>query len=560
MSSSQTLYNGIELPQPWPPRWDRLSLDPPSPPYLVSPPKVIPIDVGRQLFVDDFLIEQTTLSRTMHTAEYHASNPVLEPDKPWEDEGVFIPVSSGRPMVGPFACPFSDGVWYDPDDKLFKMWYMAGRLFATCYASSQDGIHWEKPELDVVPGTNIVHPGNRDTSVVWLDLNATDPQRRYVLYRFEKKPRRGFALHYSADGIHWSDEILRAGECLDRATVFYNPFRGVWVHSLKAIGPVSGYDESIPKSTQGYGDAERIVRYWEQEDLVDSPMWTRSDEPYLWVHTDRRDPVYPGTDCGQPKIYDLDAVAYESLIIGAFAILETYYPGVEEDRPKRNQIQMGFSRDGFHWDRPLRKPLAPVSDTRGDWNWGNMQPAGGICLVVGDELHFYFSGRAGCGRTYPEPITGPDAISARDCDASTGIAVLRRDGFASMDGGAGGGTLTTRPVLFSGKYLFVNVDCSDGELQVEVLDLDGKVIEPFTREGCEHVSVDKTLQSVSWSGIDDLSSLAGQPVRFRFSLTQGRLYSFWVSPQTSGASHGYVAAGGPGFTGHTDTVGMAAGR
>jgi len=47
-------------------------------------------------------------------------------------------------------------------------------------------------------------------------------------------------------------------------------------------------------------------------------------------------------------------------------------------------------------------------------------------------------------------------------------------------------------------------------------------------------------------------------VRFRFHLRLGALYSFWVSPDASGASHGYVAAGGPGFTGPTDTVGTAA--
>ena len=59
-------------------------------------------------------------------------------------------------------------------------------------------------------------------------------------------------------------------------------------------------------------------------------------------------------------------------------------------------------------------------------------------------------------------------------------------------------------------------------------------------------------------GADDLSALAGKPVRFRFHLRNGSLYSFWVSPETSGASHGYVAAGGPGFTGPADTVGQAA--
>ena len=37
------------------------------------------------------------------------------------------------------------------------------------------------------------------------------------------------------------------------------------------------------------------------------------------------------------------------------------------------------------------------------------------------------------------------------------------------------GTLTTRPVTFKGKNLFVNVDCPDGELKVEVLDEDSQV-------------------------------------------------------------------------------------
>ena len=36
------------------------------------------------------------------------------------------------------------------------------------------------------------------------------------------------------------------------------------------------------------------------------------------------------------------------------------------------------------------------------------------------------------------------------------------------------------------------------------------------------------------------------------------LYAFGVSPDANGASHGYVAAGGPGFTSPTDTVGLAA--
>jgi hypothetical protein len=49
--------------------------------------------------------------------------------------------------------------------------------------------------------------------------------------------------------------------------------------------------------------------------------------------------------------------------------------------------------------------------------------------------------------------------------------------------------------------------------------------------------------------------LAGRPVRFRFFLENGSLYSFWVANSTSGASNGYIAAGGPGFRGPRDSIG-----
>ena len=63
---------------------------------------------------------------------------------------------------------------------------------------------------------------------------------------------------------------------------------------------------------------------------------------------------------------------------------------------------------------------------------------------------------------------------------------------------------------------------------------------------------------IRWREGNDLAGLAGKPVRFRFRLKNGSLYSFWVSPDESGASRGYVAAGGPGYPGPVDTVGSAA--
>ncbi|NBS33231.1 MAG: hypothetical protein EBS83_10640 [Planctomycetia bacterium] len=105
----------------------------------------------------------------------------------------------------------------------------------------------------------------------------------------------------------------------------------------------------------------------------------------------------------------------------------------------------------------------------------------------------------------------------------------------------GPGTLMTRPVVFSGSYLFVNLT---GEIRVELLDAAGKLI-----AASQTVSGDSTRQRIELPG---LAAHAGQPVRFRFQLNRGSLYAFWVTPDAGGASNGYVAAGGPAFAGIRD--------
>jgi hypothetical protein len=515
----ETLYNGIRLPAPWPPRAEKLTREPMSPPYLASPPAVITIDVGRQLFVDDFLIEKTTLSRTYHRAEYHPDSPVLKPDKPWETAAQ----SGGQPA--PTAMVFSDGVWYDPAEGLFKMWYMGGYVQSTCYATSEDGIGWTKPALAIQPGTNVVHTARRDSATVWLDHDAKDPGSRWKLFVVQRAAGgwRCF-VHVSADGIDWGKPVAQSPPIGDRTTVFYNPLRKRWVYSIRWGAPGMG----------------RARRYREHADAVAGAQW-KPDEAVPWIGADSLDP--PRTDLKiAPQLYNLDAVAYESLLLG----LLTIWPGQPADRAKPNYVCLGFSRDGFHWHRPDRRPFVGVSERCGDWNWGNVQSAGGGCLIVGEKLYFYVSARAG--------VRGSPASGA----CTTGLATLRRDGFASMDAGDEPGVLTTRPVRFRGRHLFVNADAHEGELRAEVLDADGKAIPAFSGDRCAAIRADGTLQPVIWKGAADLGALAGRAVRFRFHLRRGSLYAFWVSPDESGASHGYVAAGGPGLPGPIDTAGAAA--
>ena len=562
-SSGETLYNGIVLPDQWPPKFDELVREPMPVPYLKNPPAVIPIDVGRQLFVDDFLIADSTLKRTFHQPDYCKQNPVIKPDKPWENKS-----------RGWFAAPFSGGAWYDPADKLFKLWYTGGFLWATCYATSKDGIHWETPKLDVKEGSNVVlersvvgEDRRLDTTTVWLDHDAKDPKERFKYFATEVSDGWGLTYRTSADGIHWSKPLAKREIWGDRTTAFYNPFRKVWVLSQRIEGYPVGRCRSYLEAASAMDlmeeatpNASRMVSVTGV--VIDPDLATEDDKEMayvegksvLWTNADDLDPRHtdPKFEEYEPQLYNLDAAPYESLMIGYFSI----WQGPENDicgelkLQKRNDILLGFSRDGFHWDRPCRKRFISCTWDEKSWRYGNVQSVAGGCLVVGDKLYFYFSGRA-------KPREDDDTW---DADAATGLAILRRDGFASMDAGEKTETLTTRLVTFEGKHLFVNVDCPKGELKAEVLDKDGKVIAPFDLKNCEPVSYDKTLVQVNWKQNKDIAVLAGKPVRFRFHLRNGSLYAFWVSPDYSGASGGYIGAGGPGFTGPTDTVGQSAVR
>jgi hypothetical protein len=512
----ELLYNGIRLPEIWPPRNSNKTLHVPSEPfYLTERPAVVPIDVGRQLFVDDFLIESTSLERVYHLPQYHPACPVISPDRPWERQGDF-----------PMAAPYSDGVWFDPRDKLFKLWYMGGYRACTCYAVSEDGIRWQKPELDIQAGTNIVSTGDRDSAIVWLDHEEVDPKRRFKLFRAHRGVVDGsatwhFEIHVSPDGTHWSDVVARSGAIYPRSSVFRNPFRRVWEFGIRK-----------DSSTQ----VGRCRRYLECADAVAGAEWGENDRTW-WLGADTLDIARDDTKF-RPQLTNLDAVAYESVVLGFFSL----WRGVDaraSQRPELNDVCLGFSRDGFHFHRPDRRAFLAMSESEGEWNWGNVQSAGGGCLVVGDTLYFYCSGRRGSAEN-------------REAGGSTGLATLRRDGFASVRAAAQEGTLTTRPVTFQGSRLFINAATREGAVRVELLDEQFQPLPGYGRADSIPVSTDSTRQAVVWKTTADLSPHAGRTVRFRFHLERGDVFSFWVSRDEAGKSGGYVAAGGPEFPADRD--------
>lgn len=538
---NDTLYNGIILPKTWPPRDISMNYEPMPIPYLKNRPKVVPIDLGRQLFIDNFLIEKTDLPTKSHHPQKMDFNPVLKPETKLE-MGI-----NGNPG----ASAKDGGVWWDPKDKIFKMWYEAGWLNTMAYAISKDGIHWERPNLDIERGTNRIVPDIvADSSTVWLDNFTKDPNERFKM--FLRSPNSipgsterfnyGFCM-VSPDGIHWSKPV-KTGPCGDRSTIFYNPFRKKWVYSIRNTGDVSKV--SIGRYRLYHEDSDFLKGAdWKKEDML---FWTGAD--YLDV---------PDPNIGdKAQLYNLSAVGYESIMLGLHQI--HLGPSNEKCRetglPKITELKVSFSRDGFYWDRPDRDAFIAAERKDGFWDRGYVQSVGGVCAIVGDQLWFYYIGFQG----NPKLNSSSSDNNGMHYNGSTGMAVMRRDGFRSLSAGKMGGYVITRPLEYSGKYLFVNVDCPKGVLRAELLDEKENVIPGFSAQECRPLSVNSTITQIKWKNNKDIPTQNNTPIRIKFHLTNGELYSFWVSKDESGASNGYNAAGGPGFSGSIDVEGKNAYR
>ena len=104
--------------------------------------------------------------------------------------------------------------------------------------------------------------------------------------------------------------------------------------------------------------------------------------------------------------------------------------------------------------------------------------------------------------------------------------IMRLDGFISVNAPYAGGEMTTKPFTFAGSELAINFATSAaGSVWVEIQDADGKSIEGFTREDADEIIGDEIARVVTWKGKENVSSLAGKPIRLRFVMKDADLYS-----------------------------------
>ena len=159
------------------------------------------LDIGsrRELFVDHFLIDQMNgLSLKMHRPCDRGS--VLTFDKPWE--GIFAFYATIIHVDGKYQAYYRGSSGTSTKN--------SGEHQVVCYAESDDGITWTKPQLDLFPRdgqakTNIVlagvAPDTHNFSPFYDARPGVKPDERYKAIGGYHQD--GLNAYVSPDGIHW---------------------------------------------------------------------------------------------------------------------------------------------------------------------------------------------------------------------------------------------------------------------------------------------------------------------------------------------------------------------
>lgn len=489
-----------------------------------------PLDVGnrRQLLFDDRFVQRATNLQFVVHPPCKTGERILVSDPEW-------------PLAGYHSVLYHAGVYH--------LWYSSGGC--VLYARSHDGIHFEKPALNLrreplengrQPPPNVVMgwglgdvKGRMHGLYVFIDPNAPETER-FKLVANPEEFNSQLQVFASPDGVHWklrhrdviSFDHTAKPHHLDSQNVIFWDSR---IHKYVAYFRRNLRDPTAQCRTVARAELaslDQSVR------VLDSPIVLRLDELY----PARRLAAAQRTSA--VDVYASGALKYPWAEDAYFMFPWQYYHYDESqaefraERPTNAGVvdaRFAASRDGMVWQRYEAGPWVRLG-VKGAFDSRRIYLVHG--LVPGADEHELYMYYLGCSDTHGWgrddrnnrlltaaglAPTGPNAISR---------LVLRRDGFVSVRAGLAQGEFTTPPLRFSGEQLLLNVDTSSsGEARVEIQDENGKPIPGFALEDCDLIhSANEIHRPVRWNGKSDLRSLAGRPVRLRFVLRDLDLYAF----------------------------------
>jgi hypothetical protein len=455
----------------------------------------------RYLVLDSRIIEsKENMQLTVGVAHKDKNNPLFKEDKLWEPR---------------FDNPYCS-VIYDEEEKIYKCWYSIfinsgpvgdfpgeglapekrawvdwtegqreykGVWGGVCYATSKDGIHWEKPELGVIE-----FKGNKKNNIVIVythgvavmkDLHETDPKKRYKAIHPEKQ---NSVVWFSADGIHWGERI-NVGPIDNGDTN-----QAIW------------WDEDLKKYvliTRRWGGANTTGRYGRMGHR--QKVRSESSDFLNWSKTEL---VIEGLDL-RMQIHDMPVVPHAGVYIGMVGLFDI--------EASKQWCELAWSPDSKKWFRiQPGKALIPNGPKMGDFDWGCVFASKPI--ISKDEILLYYGANDGRFMAWRSGYFA--------------LARMRPDGFAGYEQIAGGsnktGSITTKAVSVVGNSLCVSADVApSGFVKVFVLDNNNQNL-------TEGKLVTKTVSDakIQWKNNFTLKDYRNKDIKFKFELREAKLFSF----------------------------------
>ena len=448
--------------------------------------------------------------------------PVIPMDQPWElgYNMYFTAVmyENGK-YRGWYSCIPSDHS--QQTDPRYKM--ASGQVL--CYAESEDGLHWTKPELGLETyhgaQTNIcfgrsLSPYGFQSGSLFLDPNGTSEERYKMLYvglkpvedleaeKAKYKEIFGDAMDpkgfttvdeqcfvkglygaVSADGIHWTTlaEPLMVQPSDTLNTCVWDEARKAYVAYIRlrhgdrrVVGRVESKD----------------FRCWKNppEIALKAPLdWSPCDDIYT---NNRMD--YPGSD------------------------VKLMFPNVYHRFTDSRNIYLASSLDDLVWELMPGGPVVTAEDA-GDWCQGDLNPGLGLVPLGTDEMAMPVQGYARCHKF---SRGGDQALG------QPGLAVWKKGRLGAIVADQRGAFATPK-LRFDGTKLVLNFRTPpSGRVAVELRDAAGAPLEGFTFADCDLLSGDHVARELTWKGSADLSALKGQDLVIAFRMYSAKLYSFEI--------------------------------
>ena len=428
-----------------------------------------------------------------------SSAPIVIADRPWES---FINVYATLLSENGLHRLYYESHYHAPNGEEHND--LKGVL---AYAESRDGVDWIKPKIGGVSfqgstDTNLIFGG--DVSLgrgghgagVFKDPSAPPEERYKLVHMAHVDGKQCVCGAVSEDGLHWKalEKPLITGYMSDTQTIIaFDEQKGCYV----------GYFRGWIGYERGKYHGRRTIAYAESDTFETWPIPETIVAPD--VHDNPDTDIYTNAYTRWPGTVDAHLM----------------FPAMYERSADVLEVHMFTSRDGLHWQRPLRKPIVGRGAASSGWEGGVYAGCGLITMPTGEwalpispkwhthnELHFR--------QAYPEDP--PDRGHIR-------LALWRPDGFTSLDAPVEG-RCTTIPFTFSGSQLKVNA-CTQfgGDIAFELVKADGEQIPGFTFDECDALSGDGPQHIVAWNGKSDVSAWIGQEMRLRLRMRRASLYA-----------------------------------